>query len=843
MHAAREEAPRRGPSAGAALLAVYCGLALLVVPTSSGWAQPPNPPALKRILILHQELASRPFRARFNVAFVDAIRSEGAPIDIYEQAMETERFPGAAQLPIVTGHFQNKYADHRIDVIVAVGTRAFAFAKANRNLFGNPAIVAVLSAGGQMAEAGATTGLQGGGWIDGTIDLALRVRPETRFVYVVDGSRDRSGSLQAEFERQVSARGERVKLVYLRDLPIDDLVRRVAAIRPDGIVIFLRQTMRTETEDLDPFDGLSRVVAAAPVPVFSHMDEFIGRGVLGGVTWRFETDAKRLAAMAARIAGGASVRDIPPGRITYATQFDWRQLQRWGISEARLPAGSVVRSRPPSLARLSGRYVVAGVLICVAQLALIIGLLVQRVARRSAEREARANAERYRSVVETQNELICRFLPDTTLTFVNDAYCRFWKKTREDLLGRPFTDLIPVGVRDAVRDRVSGLTEGTDSHEHPVLLADGTVGWQHWTNHVIVDDRRQVVELQGIGRDVTEQKRAQDAVAQLEARNSAILRAIPDLMFVLQRDGTYLDCHARDPHGLYMPPTEFIGRKVSDVMPADLAATFLEALERACQTGAIQVVEYELLMGETRYYEARIVHAGEDRVLSIVRDVTESKRAVQLNRRLAGRLIVSQEAERQRIARELHDDVSQKIALLNIEIDCVAAQLDAGQLRSRLWHLSRRAGELASDVHNLSHELHPSKLQTLGLVPAIQALCRDMSRGGVQVAFTHDVASPPIESNVSLCLFRIVQEALHNVARHSQASEAKVRLTSDNRSVSLHVVDPGVGFDPRDIRQNGLGLMSMRERVGFLRGKLAIHARPGGGTRIGVSIPLSPNGG
>src|SRR5688500_10414191 len=110
MHAARARALRRSRSVGAAVLRVCCGLAMLVTP-ATGLAQPSDQPALKRILVLHQELASRPFRARFNAAFVDAIRSGGDPIDIFEEAIETERFPGAEQLRIVTNYFQNKYAN------------------------------------------------------------------------------------------------------------------------------------------------------------------------------------------------------------------------------------------------------------------------------------------------------------------------------------------------------------------------------------------------------------------------------------------------------------------------------------------------------------------------------------------------------------------------------------------------------------------------------------------------------------------------------------------------------------------------------------------------------------
>ncbi len=497
--------------------------------------------------------------------------------------------------------------------------------------------------------------------------------------------------------------------------------------------------------------------------------------------------------------------------------------------------------RPQSFLDAPGRFAVAALLIFIVQLALIAGLLIERTLRRRAEQRARNGEARYRSVVDTQSELICRFLRDSTLTFVNDAYCRFWNKSRAELLGRKFAEMIPSSARGDVLDRVSRLASGIESHEHQVILPDGTIGWQHWINQAIVDDRGHVLELQGVGRDVTDRKRAEEALALSEARIGAMLRAIPDLMFLLGRDGTFLDYHATDPKLLFVPPDRFLGSKVSDMLPSSAADLIVPAIERACAIEDPVVVEFDLPFHENRHFEARIVRAGDDRVLCMVRDVTDARRSMELNRALAGRLIASQEEERQRIARELHDDLSQKIALLNIEVDQMANQIAGDEARSRLREISTRIGAIAADVHNLSHELHPSKLPMIGLAAAVQALCRDVSQqAGLEVGFTHGDVPRDIDANVSLCLYRIVQEALHNVARHSQARQALVHLAAETETLTLHVADRGKGFDSRQARAEGLGLISMRERVSFLGGQFAIHTFPGGGTRIGVRVPVSP---
>ena len=309
-------------------------------------------------------------------------------------------------------------------------------------------------------------------------------------------------------------------------------------------------------------------------------------------------------------------------------------------------------------------------------------------------------------------------------------------------------------------------------------------------------------------------------------------------MFIILRDGTYVDYNARDEKLLWAPPSVFLGQTVREIMPPALAETFMDAIECAFRRDDPVEVEYELPLGETKYFEARIVQAGADRVLAIARDQTEAKRAAELNRDLAGRLIASQEAERRRIARELHDDVSQKTALLMMDIELLAKRCP--QERDRFLELSDRAHEIAADLHNLSYELHPSKLESLGLLSALKALCRDIAQqGGVPIAFTHEEIPGGIDPTLSLCLYRITQEALHNVARHSRATDAHVRLAADAQHLTLHIADSGVGFDARTSAA-GLGLISMRERAALLRGEVVVDTAPGGGTRIDVRVPLLP---
>jgi signal transduction histidine kinase len=212
---------------------------------------------------------------------------------------------------------------------------------------------------------------------------------------------------------------------------------------------------------------------------------------------------------------------------------------------------------------------------------------------------------------------------------------------------------------------------------------------------------------------------------------------------------------------------------------------------------------------------------------------------------LAGRLIAAQEAERQRIARDLHDDLSQKLALLSIDVDQLqqsSRNRAPEDVESHLRDISLRIGEIATDIHLLSHQLHPSKLEVLGLSAATESICREVSnQHNVSITFASEDIPRHVDPEVALCVFRIVQEAVHNVVKHSGARAASVRLSRLDGTLDLQITDAGCGFVPNDHERTGLGLVSMRERVHYAGGELAVHSSPGRGTRVAVRIPLRQN--
>jgi PAS domain S-box-containing protein len=225
-------------------------------------------------------------------------------------------------------------------------------------------------------------------------------------------------------------------------------------------------------------------------------------------------------------------------------------------------------------------------------------------------------------------------------------------------------------------------------------------------------------------------------------------------------------------------------------------------------------------------------------------DITERKLAEQEREELAGRLIDAQEQERSRLARELHDDFNQRLAVLAIDLERCAEIMSHSPAKAseRMLELWNRASEIGADLHTLSHQLHSTTLQSLGLILGVGAFCDEFSQQqGIQVDLAHENIPRSVPPDVALCLFRVVQEGLRNVKKHSGSSRAEVRLEGSDDAIHLSLFDHGVGFDQFDPSTHaGLGMRSMEERLRLIGGRFEVQSASMKGTRIDVWVPLKP---
>jgi signal transduction histidine kinase len=356
---------------------------------------------------------------------------------------------------------------------------------------------------------------------------------------------------------------------------------------------------------------------------------------------------------------------------------------------------------------------------------------------------------------------------------------------------------------------------------------------------------------------IEERRDAEQALLETHEQNQAILRALPDMMFLHTMDGVYLDYYASDSASLLLPPEAFIGKNVRDVLPKELADRAMNCIARLKDGAESQTLEYSLeLNGEERHYEARLVSAGEDKALSIVREVSEARKAAnslvqsekkllesnQQIRALAGRLITAQESERRRISLLLHDDVSQKIAALGVAISRLKRKFPAAdnEIVSELDQFGLHLHDLTTQIRHLSHQLHPDVLEHVGLVTALESHVSDFRHEeGIDVSFKSNVRTQPLALDLSICLYHVAFEALRNISKHSAAKSASISLTEEHDWVSLEVTDTGRGFDVEKAKHgSGIGLISAEERVKLLSGTFEVRSTPQSGTTVVARVPL-----
>jgi signal transduction histidine kinase len=266
--------------------------------------------------------------------------------------------------------------------------------------------------------------------------------------------------------------------------------------------------------------------------------------------------------------------------------------------------------------------------------------------------------------------------------------------------------------------------------------------------------------------------------------------------------------------------------------------------EKRVPSGAVIRFRTPSLLDQYKWYvvagvAAILVQAA--LILVLVTEMRRRKKSDLAIKNFGGRLINAAEEERKRIARELHDDIAQRLALVSIELDVMQPNVPmnhAGEQRS-LREPVEQLNEVITDVHNLSHQLHSNKLHHLGLEVALKEVCQQLAKQHqLEIQFTAENVPFPLEEDLALCFYRLAQEALNNSVKHSGSARVEVRLRARDGTLMITVKDYGAGFDPSAMA-NGLGLATMRERLRLVEGKFLINSTPGGGTEVTAQARLT----
>ncbi len=333
-----------------------------------------------------------------------------------------------------------------------------------------------------------------------------------------------------------------------------------------------------------------------------------------------------------------------------------------------------------------------------------------------------------------------------------------------------------------------------------------------------------------------------------DERFAKAFRANPDAIIISrQKDGRIIELNERAEALFGFHRTEALGHTAFDLNIYFCEADLLRVIAESSGEASLHDLElpFRTKSGELR---RGLVSSdteeieGERCMIVVVHDITEQRRAEQEALEVSSKLITAQEDERKRIARELHDDFNQRLALLSVEIDIVGQESEntEGPMHKHLAGIASKVKGLSSEVHRLSYHLHPAKLDQLGLVAAARTFCREVAlQSKIQIRFEQVDVPRDVDPGVALCLYRVLQEALQNAVRHSGATEIAVQLTREREQLRLIIIDTGKGFDVEEaIHDSGLGLVSMRERVRQVHGSIHFNSAPGAGTRIEVTVPM-----
>jgi len=386
-------------------------------------------------------------------------------------------------------------------------------------------------------------------------------------------------------------------------------------------------------------------------------------------------------------------------------------------------------------------------------------------------------------------------------------------------------------------------------------LQDGTETWGITHKMPLRDLRGNVIGTFGLSIDITERKKIEQALKESEEYTKSILTAIPDLIFILDSKGIFLDFKTENVDNLALPFEDFINKAVLDVFPDSVGVALMNTIDTAIKEQTTMSVEYEMtLKNGVNTFESFVLPFGEEKVIAMVRNITKRKlveealkNSQEQLKKFAAHLQNIREEERVMLAREIHDELGQMLIALKIDMGMfkqnVIKSVKAEELENVTVNFEQLYALLDTTIkttRKIMTGLRPELLDLVGLIEASRLYIKEFSeRYKIECKVDCPVKELDFESQQSIALFRILQEALSNVAKHSKAKEVMISLNIIDNKIILKIADNGIGIDPNHkARCDSYGLIGMRERIYLLNGSLTISSEPGHGTTIAVEIPV-----
>jgi PAS domain S-box-containing protein len=478
----------------------------------------------------------------------------------------------------------------------------------------------------------------------------------------------------------------------------------------------------------------------------------------------------------------------------------------------------------------------------------VLAAIADVTPQRLAEDALRESEAKFRMLAETTQAGIFIYRRSGEFCYFNPQLARFSGYTEEELRRIPVWALVHRDHRDLIRDRILARFEGdavSERFQFQVVTKSGEVRW--------LDVAAQLIQFQGqpailgTGFDITDSKRSeQQAIEHTELLQTLITNS-PYGILMGGKDHRIRFCNSAFERIFQYAQNEVVGRDPDDLIGLTENTEANDISARVMRGEVVHATAVRRRKDgskvDVEFHAVPLLTNGEFvGCFGIYQDITGRIQSEQKLRALRDRLTRVQDDERAHIARELHDDIGQRLALLSIQLTQLqkAAQEVAPSLGAELESSRRLTEEICADAQRISHRLHPTQLALLGLSRALSRLCAAFARQtGVDISFAANDDIPRLPQEISTCLYRVAQEAIQNAAKHSRSTHVRVELSAAPDVIRLHVSDAGCGFDPAIAeRQSGLGLVSMAERARSIGGELSVTSAVGQGTRVEASIPL-----
>jgi chemotaxis protein methyltransferase CheR len=511
----------------------------------------------KKVLIFSSDSPFVPGNMLLDQAVSSTVR-KGRPegVQVFHEALDTFRIPTDKYEDEIVRLLQRKYSGESIDLIYAFNRSALKFLLKHRGeLFSNTPVVFISYEMKRVADLGLdaqVTGVGGRVELSPTLDIALALQPQTKRVVVVAGKMPADTAFVEQARQEFTPYEGKVEFVYLIGLSIEELQAKLASL-PDKSIVFYLWVSSDSTPQISPNPELISLLApSSSAPIYGTSQTYLGNGMIGGRLVDFEALGTRAGEMGLRIMAGESPKNIPPQTVPSTTMFDWRELHRFGIDEAKLPAGSVVRYREFSVWELYKWRIIGAISLIILQALLIIGLLINRSKRRQAEKDnerlaqlAEAERRRLDEVVSNVPGIVweVRSEPGTTKRktyFVSEYVEKMLGYSVEEWMSTPgfALSIVPEEDRErAARETQTIIESGKESAvQFRWMTKDGRLLWVESQMAPVLDAAGETIGLRGVTMDISDRKQAEVSLRKAHEEVSKLKNQLEEENIYLQEE-------------------------------------------------------------------------------------------------------------------------------------------------------------------------------------------------------------------------------------------------------------------------------------------------------------------